>query len=112
MDKISSMLHPLSAENREAFREGYRSGMLDPDANKAELQRVQGLLDEAAKRLENALWFQQKAKTFINHFEDCDAVTEDIEEGFCECGLEEFASDNELSRKISKELLQKLKGGE
>lgn len=48
MEQLALMLHPLSEERREAFREGYRSGMQDPDAV--------GLLEEN-KRLKEGIDF-------------------------------------------------------
>lgn len=78
------------------------------------LTNLQKQLDELKSRLENALWFQEKSKTFISHFEDCNAITEpdELEDSgeSCECGMDRFAYDNSLSIEISKSTLAKYRG--
>lgn len=63
-----------------------------------ERKRVEDLI----KRLNNALWFQEKAKEFISHFDDCNALTDELEDDEpCICGMDKFAHDNFLSIQIT-----------
>lgn len=72
----------------------------------------QAALDEIEKlreRVENAIYYQEKAKNFISHYEDCDALTNPdfYSDGVsCECGMDSFAHDNYLSIEFSKAVLK------
>lgn len=52
MEQLASMLHPLSEEKREAFREGYRSGMQDPDSNKELLEECDTSLKDMTEEMQ------------------------------------------------------------
>lgn len=73
----------------------------------------QAALDEIEKlreRVENAIYYQEKAKNFISHYEDCDALTNpdfDSDGVSCECGMDSFAHSNYLSIEFSKIVLRK-----
>ena len=85
----------------------------DKWVNVVELSAYQAALDEIEKlreRVENAIYYQEKAKNFISHYEDCDAITNpdfDSDGVSCECGMDSFAHDNYLSIEFSKIVLQK-----
>jgi len=67
-----------------------------------ELEEVKGL----ASRLENAVYHQEKARNFISHFDDCNALIDEIpEDESCQCGMDMFAHNNHLSISITKEAL-------
>lgn len=55
MNNLAKMLHPLSGENQEAFREGYRSGMQDPESNQKEVANLQTLLGECEEAMSDLI---------------------------------------------------------
>lgn len=72
----------------------------EKDALKSRIERLES-------RLKMAIYFQEKAKSFFSHYEDCDALTGEQEDGeSCLCGLDAFAHDNYISIVFSKAALK------
>ncbi len=74
----------------------------------AALNDLHGIVDGLVKRLESAIWFQEKLKNYISHHDDCNALIDEESEGPCECGMEEFAHNNYISQNMAKEQIEKL----
>jgi len=72
---------------------------------------IQRLIDYARKLKEQVdlcITFQEKAKNFISHYEDCNALVNEESEGPCECGMETFAHDNYIAISMAKNILAEL----
>lgn len=73
-----------------------------------EAEPVLKLLREMGEALELSVYYQEKAKNFISHYDDCNALIDEESEGPCECGMEEFAHNNYISQNMAKEQIEKL----
>ena len=90
--KADTILDELAIEQH--FKAGFLAAL--------ELEEVRGL----ASRLENAVYHQEKAGNFISHFDDCNALIDEIpEDESCQCDMDLFAHNNYISIAMSKEAL-------
>ena len=74
------------------------------------VQRLEANISTLKRRLDNSLWHQQKAKSFLNHDDDCDEMVggKDYPDDNCSCGLDVFTATNTASINQSKTLLAEL----
>lgn len=64
---------------------------------------------ELIARLEDAIWFQEKSKSYIEHLDSCNIFDNHMpEDESCLCGLDSFANDNYLSIQLHKQTLAKV----
>lgn len=70
------------------------------------LEKMKSKVDILTGRLLNATHFQNQAKNFLEHHDNCNIEDYDMpEDEACMCGLDAFAHDNHISLTISNETL-------
>lgn len=70
----------------------------DFDKLKKENAKLRAEVERVKTRLKNAIWHQERAKEFITHYDDCNALLDEIpEDESCQCGMDSFAHSNHIS---------------
>jgi len=86
----------INVFSKWSYEEGWK------DAIKAVSEREKKLVEA----LKTAISYQEKAKSFISHFDDCNALIDEELEEPCECGADTFSHDNYIAICLANEALK------
>lgn len=77
-----------------------------------ELSKSRELVGRLGEVINNSIHFQEKAKNFISHYDDCNALTDEMpDDESCQCGMDMFAHDNHVSITIARAALKEIGEG-